>query len=140
MNFVLKKQDEKKVNPFCDCEIFDVTLTDRDEIYDALVKINAIFINLPKAAQNKPIYLNFDYANKCVIPSFEKTYLACLRPINFVLGFKWDPELEDVCGEDEDEATYNALSPAVDEIISLAKDKSLQDSDLPWLDAAFMQL
>lgn len=120
------------INLFEDCEIFDITLTeDWDEIYEALVKINSIYVKLPKVEQAKDIYLNFDYAEKCIVPSYKKKYLAFPEPINRLLGFEWDPELEDLYGESEEEATYNALYSSVQYLIE-QKRASLIDTDLPF--------
>ena len=119
------------INLFEDCEIFDTTLTDWDEIYEALVKLNSIYVKLPKVEQAKDIYLNFDYAEKCIVPSYKKKYLAFPEPINHLLGFEWDPELEEVFGESEEESTYNALYSSVEYLIE-KKELSLIDDNLPF--------
>lgn len=110
-----KPRQKVEVNPFKNCELFDLTLSDFDEIYNFIVDLNSIYINLPKKQQEKDIYLNFNYADKCIFASYKQEYLAVKQPINDLLGFVW----EELYGEDEEEATYNALYSSVDYLIGL---------------------
>lgn len=118
-------------NPFQDCYLWDTTLTDWDDIYDFIVEINSIYVNLPDKDKRKNIYLNFDYADKCIVASHKKTYLAFPEPINKYLGFEWDEDYGALYGESEEDETFNALSPSVNDLIEKRK-MTILDIDLPF--------
>ena len=118
-------------NPFKGCYLYDTTLTDEDEIYEFIVELNSIYINLPDEEKQKPIYLNFEYGNKCIFASHKKSYLAFSEPINNLLGYKWDDAYEVLYDQNEEEETCNALSPSVDYLTETRK-ISILDIDLPF--------
>lgn len=119
-----------ETNPFKGWELCDLTLTDGDEIYDSLVQLNSIYTKLSKSERDKEIYLNFNFPEDCIVASHEKKCFAFPESINNLLGFEWDPEWEDLYGESEEEATYNALYSSVEYLIE-EKESSLLDDDLP---------
>ena len=130
----MKKNKETiaKANPFKDWELHDLTLSDWDEVYDGLVELNAIYTKLSKSDQEKEIYLNLNLSKGCICASCDKGRLAYQKPINHLLGFTWNPEWEELYGESEEDATYNALASSVTDLIE-ENQFSLIDNELPWL-------
>ena len=88
-----------KSNLFYDCELFDVFLEDSGEIENFLIQMQGVYAELPKEVQRKPIFLNFDGANKCGYASHSKGYLLMPHPINQFLEFKNDSELKTCVSE-----------------------------------------
>ncbi len=105
-------------NQFEDCYLCDITFTNFDEVYDFIVELNSIYVNLSDEENSKNIYLNLDYASKCIIVLYEKNCLAFPEPINKYLGFYH----ERLYGGSKEDAMYDYLGASVGDMIKMRDD------------------
>ena len=82
-------------NIFKDCYLLDVFFEDMEYVEIFLRDVKEVYSKLSQKEQQKPIFLNFDGANKCGYASHSRNYLLMSEAINDCLAFESDEELED---------------------------------------------